>query len=586
MHIVTLPVIRPEDILAVRAACRAIGATLGLDEPDQVRLATALSEVGREVLALGVAGDVRFSVAGFAERRIEIEFRSGETPLAVRLDDGFGIAAARRLVDSVEVHTESGSQLVRVVRRLPHARQLPGVEELVAAVRTAVPQTPLQELWNQNRELVTAFDELLKKQQELQQLNAELEETNRGVMAMYTQLSEELEDTNRGVVALYAELDEKSIQLQEASHAKSRFFAAVSHELRSPVNSIIGVARVILDDDSDPLTADQCHQIALMESSARDLLRLVNQLLDIAKAEAGRLEAEIEDVDFGALAAELRGSLRPLVDEQRVAFVTDVEGDVPLVETDRTLIGQILRNLLVNAVKYTEDGEVRLTITADAASQRVTCAVSDTGIGIAPENLDRVFEEFFQVRGRLQNRSRGTGLGLAHSRRLAEVLASELTVVSEPGRGSTFTLTVPVRWNGPMAGTPEPVDREVALHSVLIVDDDEAFRTALRGMLQGLAHRVVEAPHAAAAADAMASDVPAVVFLDLRMPDADGEDVLAWMGTQPALRDVPVVIVTSVDLGIAVRAKLRRAHALLAKSELTRSTLEAVLNGLDRTEDR
>jgi len=456
------------------------------------------------------------------------------------------------------------------------------MDEIRAGLADHVPGTPLDELSVQNQQLIAALDEVRAQRDDLARLNAELEETNRGVMAMYGQLSEELEETNRGVVALYAELDDKSVQLQEASKAKSRFFTAVSHELRTPVNSILALTRVLEEPDADPLSADQHHQVSLIASAASDLGELVNQLLDIAKAEAGRLEPEVELVDLSGLATELRGSLRALVDEERVALSVDVERGVPMVETDRGLLGQVLRNLLVNAVRFTEEGEIHLAVRLTEPAQHVEIDVTDTGIGIAPEHQERVFEEFFQVRGPLQTRSRGTGLGLAHSRRLVQALGGQLGLRNAPGEGSTFTVLLPVHWNAAMATeTAMAPPAPAPARSVLIVDDDEGFRTALRGMLQGLSHRVSEASGGWEALAVMEASRPDVVFLDLRMPDLDGAGVLARMAIEPGLRDVPVVIVTSVELGIDIPASLGRAHTLLAKAEVTHERVAGVLAGLD-----
>jgi Histidine kinase-, DNA gyrase B-, and HSP90-like ATPase/Response regulator receiver domain len=187
--------------------------------------------------------------------------------------------------------------------------------------------------------------------------------------------------------------------------------------------------------------------------------------------------------------------------------------------------------LLVNAVRFTEHGEISLTIRITEPRQHVQIEVSDTGIGIAPEHQERVFEEFFQVRGPLQVRSRGTGLGLAHSRRLTEALGGQIAVRSELGVGSTFTVLLPVHWNAAMAGGSARVAPTVVSgRTALIVDDDEGFRTALRGMLQGPSQRVSEASGGEEALAMMAADRPDVVFLDLRMPDLGGAEVLARMG--------------------------------------------------------
>ncbi len=569
MSLVTFPAGRAEDILVVRSASRALGRVAGLDESDQVRLATALSEIARDVLHSCADSAVHFDVTRQPRGEIVVSFvcRASTSPLS---SSSAGIAAARRLVDAVEVTTEpKGEQVVRVVKALPHGRPLPPADQIVTAIRTAVPPSPMEEIWNQNRELAAALDELHVRQEQTLQLNAELEETNRGVMAMYNQLSEELEETNRGVVALYAELDDKSLQLQEASQAKARFFAAVSHELRSPVNSVLGLARSLADDHDAPLTAERRHEVQLIQSAAISLLDLVSQLLDIAKAEAGRIEADVAPFDMRALAAELRGLLRPMIDEQEVELRVEVDDDLPPIESDRTLVAQVLRNLLVNAARFTERGDITLRICTSDSSQHVICEVVDTGIGIADEHIERIFEEFFQVRGPLQAKSRGTGLGLAHSQRLVAVLGGELAVRSEVGVGSSFTVTLPVRWNS-VTTSPATIPRDLGpSRDVLIVDDDEAFRTALRGMLQHQSHQVTEAEGGDAALAWLEHHRPDLVFLDLRMPDRDGVEVLASMRGNPRLREVPAIVVTSVELTVDTRATLGHATALVAKSEIT-----------------
>jgi signal transduction histidine kinase len=259
-------------------------------------------------------------------------------------------------------------------------------------------------------------------------------------MALYHQLSDELEETNRGVVALYAELDEKSVQLRAASEAKSRFLANVSHELRAPVTAIIGLGRLLIDEASDPLTAEQGRQVELIRGSATDLLALVNDLLDLAKAEAGRIEPNPADVDLKAMFGQLRGTLRPLATRPDVDFVVD-EPAVPRLRTDEVLLARVLRNLLTNALKFTAAGYVTLTVREVDAGVEFT--VTDTGPGIPPELHERIFEEFYQVPGSHALNGKGTGLGLPYARRLIGILGGALRVSSTPGEGSVFTVRLP-----------------------------------------------------------------------------------------------------------------------------------------------
>ncbi len=295
----------------------------------------------------------------------------------------------------------------------------------------------------QNEQLVAALDQLRAQRDELARLNAELEETNRGVMALYHQLSQELEETNRGVVALYGELDDKSAQLRAASEAKSRFLANVSHELRAPVTAIIGLGRLLTDSQSDPLTSEQRHHVDLIRGSASDLLTLVNDLLDLAKAEAGRIEPAFADVDLRDVFGQLRGTLRAIATRPDVDLVVDDPPPGGRLSSDGVLLARVLRNLLTNALKNTLRGEVRLTARWADDGSRVDLIVSDTGVGIPAELHGRIFEEFYQVPSDETARSAGTGLGLPYARRLVTILGGTLTLVSAPGAGSVFTVSLP-----------------------------------------------------------------------------------------------------------------------------------------------
>jgi signal transduction histidine kinase len=448
------------------------------------------------------------------------------------------------------------------------------------------------ELAVENRRLSAALEEARRQRDELLRRNAELEETNRSVTALYTQLSQELEETNHGVVALYAELEERSAQLHEASEAKSRFLANVSHELRAPVTAIMGLARLLTDPGSDPLTAEQHEQIDLLASSATDLLSLVNELLDLSKAESGRLEPRWAEVDLAGLFGQLRGTLRPLLSRSDVTLLVEEPTGVPVLTTDESMLTQVLRNLLTNALKFTEHGQVRLTAVPGDDPGTVRLEVADTGVGIAPADQERVFEEFYQVPGAQQAKMRGTGLGLPYARRLVTVLGGALTLRSRPGRGSVFTVTLPLR---PPAATtaaelaaaagaaevpaevaPDLVPDLVPLRRVLVVDDDAAFRMLAGRALRGLADSVEEADDGLRALTLITRQRPDLVLLDLRMPEVDGVAVLEVLAADEALRDIPVVVVTAEPPGVPAAA-LAHAAAVLDKADLTRQALaEAV----------
>ncbi|GAB3853019.1 ATP-binding protein [Micromonospora andamanensis] len=431
-----------QDIFVLRQRGREAAAAVGLEHQDQVRIATALSEVARDLLRAAGGADVVFAVADSPDGRSHL--RVDLTPVAPlpggRYEPESGAVA--RLVDTLTVLTVEQVTVVRMSRRVPATARTLTTErlaELRAQLGESAPGTAEEELATQNLQLINALDEVRNQRDELARLNEELEQTNRGVMALYQQLTDELEATNQGVVALYAELDEKSAQLRAASESKSRFLANVSHELRAPVTAIIGLARLLGDSASDPLTTEQERQVGLIRSSASDLLALVNELLDLAKAESGRIEPEWAEVDLRAVFGQLRGTLRALPAADEVELVVEEPASPATLRTDEVLLAQVLRNLLHNGLKFTSRGEVRLRAERHADGWRLT--VADTGPGIPPELHDRVFEEFYQAPG--PARVGGTGLGLPYARRLVNLLGGTLDLASEPGRGSTFTVWLP-----------------------------------------------------------------------------------------------------------------------------------------------
>ena len=284
----------------------------------------------------------------------------------------------------------------------------------------------------------------------LQQLLAERE-------AEISSLEVELAETNKGVVVLYAELDEKNGQLREASELKSRFLSYLSHEFRTPLGSIRSIGRILLDELDGPLLPEQRKQLEFIQSSSLELMDMVNDLLDLARVEAGRISVSPAWFDMLDLFAALRGMFRPILQNEQVRLVFEEPEPVVRLYTDDKRVAQILRNFISNALKFTPRGEVRVRARVDD-EDLVTFAVSDTGIGIAPEHLCSMFKDFMQLDSPLQRRLGGTGLGLSLSRRFAEMLGGEVSVESELGVGSTFFLCIPAHLHGtepaPAAGEP------------------------------------------------------------------------------------------------------------------------------------
>ena len=272
------------------------------------------------------------------------------------------------------------------------------------------------------------------------ELDAQLAERDATIVA----LREELDETNKGVVALYAELDDKAAQLRKANELKSRFLNYMSHEFRTPLTSISSITGILLSRLDGPLLPEQHKQVDFIRSSVRELTDMVNDLLDLAKVEAGRITISPEWFEMVDLFAALRGMFKPIVATTGISLVFDEpEGEIKLYTDDKKL-SQILRNFISNALKFTTAGEVRVTA-AMLPNDQVEFAVIDTGIGIAPEHLPQLFSDFVQLDVRLQKRLRGSGLGLSLSRKFAELLGGNVSVKSELGKGSRFSVILPTR---------------------------------------------------------------------------------------------------------------------------------------------
>jgi signal transduction histidine kinase len=260
-------------------------------------------------------------------------------------------------------------------------------------------------------------------------------------------LRAELEETNRGVVALYAELDAQADQLREATELKSRFLAYMSHEFRTPINAIRSIARLLVDRVDGPLTPEQEKQVGFIQSNAAEFAEMVDDLLDFAKVEAGRVEISPAWFEMVDLFSALRGIFKPVLVNPDVSLVFEEPVDIPKLFTDDKKLSQILRNFISNALKFTSRGEVRVCARTQGDGY-VTFSVADTGVGIAPQYHHAMFQDFSQVNSPIQKRLRGTGLGLSLSKRLAELLEGSVFFESEPGKGSTFFVRIPAQLKG------------------------------------------------------------------------------------------------------------------------------------------
>lgn len=436
------------DVVAARQRAREVAAHLGLDGQDQVRFATAVSEVARNAVRYAGGGRIELDVEGEPGTQAVVARVSDSGPGIPHLDEvlqgryasrtgmGMGLIGTRRLMDRFDVRTAPGSgTTVELAKRLPRNAWIDAAARLRVAAELARlrPVDPVQELQRQNAELVVALAEVRTRQEDLHRLN------------------QELEDTNRGVVALYAELDERVEQLRRANKLRAQFMSYMSHEFRTPLDSILALSGLLLNRVDGELTEEQEKQVSYIRRSAHDLLGLVDDLLDTARVEAGKAAVHPTSFTAAELFNALRATLRPLLSGESTQLLFDDASAVPPLVTDEPKVAQILRNLVSNALKFTEAGEVRVSARG-VEGDRVAFTVTDTGVGIEPEDQARIFEDFAQVDGQVQRRRRGTGLGLPLSRKLAELLGGTLTMESRPGRGSAFTLELPREYRAPAGG--------------------------------------------------------------------------------------------------------------------------------------
>ena len=558
--LLTLRIAREEDVVNARQRARQLAEMLGIDGQGQTRLATALSEICRNAFRYAGGGTVEFAVnADEALLSITISDQGPGIPhLQAVLDGsyrsstgmGIGINGTRRLVDGFDIRSSRGSGTVVTLRKALPGRPTLGPIDVARIVERLARQAAMarNESEYQNHELLAALAELTQRQDELARLNAELQ------------------DTNRGVLALYAELDQKAETLQRADAMKSKFLSNMSHEFQTPLNSILALTRLLLDRVDGDLQPEQEKQVKFIRSAAQHLSELVYDLLDLAKVEAGKITVRASSFTVNDVFGALRGLIRPLQQREAVALVFDNADGLPRLFSDEGKIEQILRNYLSNALKFTEQGEVRVSASVDADAM-ICFEVRDTGVGIAPEDQRRLFQEFAQVPNPLQGRERGTGLGLSLSKRLAELLGGSVGVTSKPGVGSTFWVRVPAVLPGVV---PDATESVVAPSpTVLVVDDEQTARYVLRRCLTSLGCSVMEASSGADALQRAVADHPDVILLDLRMPDMLGTEVLARLKRERATADIPVIIATSQLLDEGERLRLsNHAVAILSKGRL------------------
>ena len=449
-------------------------------------------------------------------------------------------------------------------------------------------QVQQEELRTTNEELEEQSRALRESQATLENQQAELEQTN----SQLSERTEALDMRNAALRRVQGELEDRAQELQRSSRYKSEFLANMSHELRTPLNSALILAKLLGDNPQGNLTPEQVKFADSIYSSGNDLLVLINDILDIAKVEAGKLELVIEDVSLPLLTDSLAMTFTPLAGQKQLAFRIETEPGAPaMLTTDRQRVEQILKNLLSNALKFTEHGEVSLKVSGGPDGGAVF-AVTDSGIGIPVAQQEAIFEAFRQADGTTSRRYGGTGLGLSISRDLTRLVGGTLTVKSTPGTGSTFTLQLPARAPQATDGLPPsrqapghqgampPVQRNpapakpaaapaspVAMPSVssipqfsddrllpstsarrvLVIEDEPQFAHILYELAHELGYRCLVAHGANDGFDLAMQFLPDAILLDMRLPDGPGLSVLQRLKDDPRTRHIPVHIVSASD---------------------------------------
>ncbi|WP_326535277.1 response regulator [Pseudorhodoferax sp.] len=546
-------------------------------------------------------GDGLLGQAAKAQRALRV---ADVPPGYLPINSTLGSADPRELL----VAPALADRRVHAVVELGFARKLQPVDEqllarmsetLAIAVRTSHDRTRLEELLEETQRQA---EELQTQQEELRVSNEELEEQGRALRESQAQLESqqtELEQSNAQLEEQAQQLEvqkdellqsqqvltDKATELERSNQYKSEFLANMSHELRTPLNSTLILAKLLADNKGGNLTGEQIKYAQTISSAGNDLLTLINDILDLSKIEAGKVEVHPENVRLGGLLEGLAKSLQPGAEQKGLRLSLAIAPDAPRqILTDAQRLGQVLKNLLSNAIKFTNTGEVQLLL-GPAADGGAAFAVRDTGIGIAPEQHGLIFEAFRQADGSTHRRYGGTGLGLSISRDLAHLLGGTLTVQSQPGEGSTFTLTLPARYTPrsaddsaapaplpavpavapPLASAvrrpapPAPAAPAVAAldddrdalrpgaRLILVIEDDQRFAAILRDLAHEMQFQCVLTHTAADGLAAALQYRPSAVLLDMNLPDHSGLGVLDQLKHDGRTRHIPVHVVSVAD---------------------------------------
>lgn len=532
------------DIIQARQRTRAIAEGMGFDRQDQTRITTAISEVVRNALEYAGGGRVEYRVIGPSSRELEIvvtDTGPGIADIAAILEGryqsangmGVGLIGARRLMDGFHINSAKGKGTTVTLRKRLGDKAKPVTPAVISQIASVMTQQnkldPVAEVRAQNQEMMLQLHEIAQRQEELELLN------------------QELSDTNRGVVALYAELEERADHLRRADQLKTRFLSNMSHEFRTPLNSILSLSRLLLARVDGPLGSEQEKQVKFIRAAAENLTELVNDLLDLARVEAGKTVVASKEFTVNDLFGALRGMLRPILVGEAVDLVFEDAQDVPPMVNDEGKISQILRNFISNAIKFTEKGEIRIWASYHPDDGTVTFQVRDTGIGIAEEDVAIIWEEFGQAPNRLQHKVKGTGLGLPLTRKLSALLGGSVEAESVPGEGSIFRLVVPLVLAGAREESSRIFQLEPGQIPILVVEDNPADAFSFERSLAASNYQVFTVPSILEGKRALSQFMPAAVVLDVVLEGEESWRLLIDLKQNEKTAHIPILVLSTSE---------------------------------------
>ncbi len=565
------------DLVHCRQRARQIAKLLEMDSLQQTQFSTAVSEIARNALRYAGSAKVNFSLRNEMPLKLEVKIKDQgpgipDIAAAVASPQGMGLKGAHRLMDDCAIESSAGAgTAVTLVKIINRVAPLTAAESatLIDKLLLMRPSDAMSEVRLQNSELLLSLEEA-KKQQEVAL----------GYQRQLEALNKELADTNRGVIALNIELEDQAKRVKDASEVKARFLSHVTHEFRTPVNSMLSMSRILLTSAS-PLDADQKKQISFIRQAAEGLSEMVNDLLDTVKADAGRMTVMNSHIQLSEIFDTLRAMFRPLIPtDRRIELVIEDNENIPTFISDETKISQILRNFISNSLKFTEDGQIHVQAGVDSGGLlRIT--VHDTGIGIADEHQGMIFEEFMQVQGPHQRLGKGTGLGLPLARKLARLLDGEVHVASSLGKGSSFSLTLPLRVD---EGCVDPAPNA---RRILMIDDDPAQHYILQNAVNGFQCDTAYALNGREGLGLAASFLPDLIVLDVRMPGMDGFEVLGQLKENPLTQSIPVLLNSTIQHSMDEFPELgKRPAAILMKGFYSRDAMLRQIRKLLQLADR